>query len=147
MRLSTKTRYGLRALVDLAARDGQGPILIESIARRQEVSRKYLDAIFGRLREAGLLLSQRGAKGGVMLGRNADLITVAEVVRALEGPIRLVDCDNGGKPCQRRDICVTHDLWKDVADLMEKRMEEVTVGQLSKQMLQREAAGSSMYYI
>lgn len=147
MRLSTKTRYGLRALVDLAARQGQGPILIESIARRQEVSRKYLDAIFGRLREAGLLRSQRGAKGGVMLGRDAELITVAEVVRALEGPIRLVDCDSGGKPCQRRDICVTHDLWRDLADLIEKHMEEVTVGELSKRMLQREAAGSSMYYI
>ncbi len=147
MRLSTKTRYGLRALVDLAAREGQGPILIESIARRQEVSRKYLDAIFGRLREAGLLRSQRGAKGGVMLGRSADLISVAEVVRALEGPIRLVDCDAGGKACGRRDICVTHDLWRDIAEMIEKHMDGVTVGDLSKQMLQKEAAGSSMYHI
>lgn len=147
MRLSTKTRYGLRALVDLAAREGQGPILIESIARRQEVSRKYLDAIFGRLREAGLLRSQRGAKGGVMLARDAELITVADVVRALEGPIRLVDCDASGKPCQRKDICVTLDLWQDLAELIEKRMEEVTVSELSKQMLKKEAAGSPMYHI
>ncbi|MFH1531852.1 MAG: Rrf2 family transcriptional regulator [Pseudomonadota bacterium] len=147
MRLSTKTRYGLRAMVDLATHDGQGPILIESIARRQEVSRKYLDAIFGRLREAGLLRSQRGAKGGVMLGRKADLITVADVVRALEGPIRLVDCETGGKPCRRKEICVTHDLWIDIAELMEKKMEGVTVGELSTQMLLKEAAGSSMYHI
>jgi len=64
MRLSTKTRYGLRALVDLAARDGQGPILIESIARRQEVSRKYLDAIFGRLREASRRKAGSAHQGG-----------------------------------------------------------------------------------
>ena len=147
MRLSTKTRYGLRALVDLAARQGQGPILIESIARRQDVSRKYLDAIFGRLREAGLLRSQRGAKGGVMLGRSAELITVADVVRALEGPIRLVDCDNGGKPCNHRDLCVTHDLWGDLAGMIETYLEGMTVGELSKRMLQKEAAGSAMYHI
>ena len=147
MRLSTKTRYGLRALVDLAARQGQGPILIDTIAQRQEVSRKYLDAIFGRLREAGLLRSQRGAKGGVMLARKAELINVAEVVRALEGPIRLVDCDSDGKPCQRKDLCVTHDLWRDLAGMIEHRLEEVTVGDLSEQMLQKEAAVSAMYHI
>ena len=147
MRLSTKTRYGLRALVDLATRQGQGPILIDTIARRQEVSRKYLDAIFGRLREAGLLRSQRGAKGGVMLARNAELITVADVLRALEGPIRLVDCDTGGKACRRKDLCVTHDLWDELAGMIEQRLEQVTVGELAKQMLIKEAAGMSMYHI
>ena len=147
MRLSTKTRYGLRALVDLATRQGQGPILIDTIAKRQEVSRKYLDAIFGRLREAGLLRSQRGAKGGVMLARKADLVTVAEVVRALEGPIRLVDCDADGKPCNRKEFCVTHDLWRDLALMIENRMEGVTIGELAEKMVQKEAAVSAMYYI
>ncbi|MBM4370693.1 MAG: Rrf2 family transcriptional regulator [Deltaproteobacteria bacterium] len=147
MRLSTKTRYGLRALVDLAARPGQGPVLIDAVARRQEISRKYLDAIFGRLREAGLVRSQRGAHGGVTLARDPAGISIAEVVRALDGPILLVDCRSGEAACTRGDRCVTAELWQDLSRRLERAMEEVTVGELATRLLQKEAAGSSMFHI
>lgn len=147
MFLSTKTRYGLRAMVELASREGAGPVLIDTIAMSQEISRKYLDAIFSRLRESGLIQSQRGAKGGVMLAKPATTITVADVVRCLDGPIRLVDCGTGNKECGRALVCVTQELWKDLSLELEQRMESVTVGDLAERLKLKEQTNPLLYYI
>ena len=147
MQLSTKTRYGLRAMVDLSIREGQGPILIDSIARRQEVSRKYLDAIFSRLREAGLVRSQRGAKGGVMLGRPSNSITVADVVEALDGPVDLVDCGHGHDDCARRSHCATQILWLDLSRIIVDHLAARTLDQLASHQRQLDEEKSLTYHI
>lgn len=105
MKLSTRTRYGLRALVDLALHSGDGmPVPVGEIARRQELSEPYLEKLFATLRKSGLVRSVRGVAGGYLLGKYPGEMTIAEIIETLEGPIVLSDCVEGqgcdkGKPC------------------------------------------------
>jgi Rrf2 family protein len=115
MRLSTKGRYGTRAMLELALNEGKGPVLLREIAERQRISVKYLEQITPVLKSAGLINSNRGAGGGYYLARPADRITVKEIVEALEGPIRIVDCAGGKDICSKTDTCVTIDLWDEVS--------------------------------
>ena len=92
MKLSTTTRYGLRALSDLCAQDGDGPVAVSDIARRQDIPANYLEQLFARLRRGNILRSVRGAQGGYLLARPAGEITIAEVVDALGESIAFGDC-------------------------------------------------------
>ena len=91
MKISTKGRYGLRALVDLAGHDNGEPIALASIAQRQKLSLNYLEQVFGTLRKAGIVVSVKGAGGGYKLARDAESITVKEVLEALEGTFSIID--------------------------------------------------------
>ena len=111
MRLSTKTRYGLRALVDLAMQEAGRPVMLRKISERQCISKKYLDNIFSSLRVAGLLRTVRGASGGYLLARPASEIQLSEVVAALEGSVAPVDCTQNEELCPRSVDCAARELW------------------------------------
>jgi len=111
MKVSTRTRYGLRLMVCLAEYYGNGPVLLKDIAKRQDISEKYLSLIVIPLRAASLIQSTRGARGGYTLARNPGLITVADIVDVLEGEPCLVDCVKNPARCSRVPICPTRDVW------------------------------------
>ncbi|MDK2941289.1 RrF2 family transcriptional regulator [Acetobacterium carbinolicum] len=118
MRLSTKGRYGVLAMVELALQYGDGPVSIKEIAEKQSFSDSYMEQLFSSLKNAGLVKSIRGARGGYVLARDPSAITVGEIIRALEGPIELAECIDGGgrQVCAKSPECVTRGLWKDISD-------------------------------
>jgi len=118
MKLSTKGRYGLRAMLDMAQNEEEGPIASHTIAQRQELSERYLEQLLIPLKQAGLVKSLRGSQGGYILGRAAKDITVGDIIRVLEGPLAPVDCVNEVNPddCKRADNCVTRLIWEKVRD-------------------------------
>ena len=115
MRLSTKGRYGVLAMVELAMQYGKGPLSIKEIAERQNFSDSYMEQLFSALKMAGLVKSLRGAHGGYVLARDPDDITIGEIIRTLEGPIELADCLEGFA-CAKSPECVTKGLWKEIND-------------------------------
>ncbi|MDD4365625.1 MAG: Rrf2 family transcriptional regulator [Synergistales bacterium] len=110
MKLSTKTRYGLRAMLDLARNESGLPVSLKEIAARQSLSEPYLEKLLSCLRRSDLVETVRGAQGGYRLGREPSAITVAEVVSVLEGAIRFSDCAVG-EGCRRKGICPAGGLW------------------------------------
>jgi Rrf2 family protein len=118
MKLSTKGRYGLRAMIDLAANAKEGPSTIHAIAERQEISERYLEQLLIPLKQSGLVKSVRGSQGGYMLGRAPQDISVGDIIRVLEGPLSPVDCVSEQNPddCKRADTCVTRTIWTKVRD-------------------------------
>lgn len=147
MKLSTRVRYGLRALVELADCQRSSPVLLDSVARKQGISRKYLDAIFARLKTAGLVTSSRGAGGGFRMARTPSEITLLDVYTGLEGPVVLVDCKSEDRHCGREETCPTSDVWTGLSRLMGEYMSSVTVEQLLMNKRRAEQAGAMMYYI
>lgn len=126
MKLSTKSRYGTRMILDLAQHHGQGAIQLGEIAKRQKISLKYLEQIIRPLKQAGYVRSFRGAKGGHMLNKPPHEITVGEVVALLEGGETLVQCDRDPATCEQIDSCLTRYLWMEAAKAMYTRLTEIT---------------------
>ncbi|HBQ85785.1 MAG TPA: Rrf2 family transcriptional regulator [Syntrophomonas sp.] len=118
MKLSTKGRYGLRAMLEMALNADNGPITTRTIAERQEISERYLEQLLIPLKQAGLVKSIRGSQGGYILSRSPEKITVCDIIRVLEGPIAPVDCVNELNPeeCDRSGFCVTRGIWTRVRD-------------------------------
>lgn len=118
MRLSTKGRYGVLAMVELALQYGEGPVSIKEIAEKQNFSDSYMEQLFSTLKNAGLVKSLRGARGGYILAKDPDKIMVGEIIRALEGPIEFAECIDGGgnMTCIKSPECVTRGLWKEISD-------------------------------
>ncbi len=137
MRISTRGRYALRALLDVARHDGDGPVSRQDIAGRQEISADYVAQLFRRLQSAGLVEGVKGPGGGYRLSRAAASITVADVVRAVEGPVALVECVlaecEAAQPCHRADGCVTHLLWRQVSEAVTDMLNAVTLQDLVEQ--------------
>ena len=147
MKLSTKGRYGARAMLDLALHiSGNEPVSLNSIAERQEISEQYLEQIFSALRKAGLVKSERGAQGGYRLGKSAAKITVGEILRALEGPLDLVDCVTASGKCKRYDECVMQDVWRKVTESIRGTVDSITVEDLVNDYKARNSS-DFMYYI
>ena len=130
MKISTKARYGLRAMLELAIHYGEGPVMMQSIATSQGVSRKYLDTIFTSLKNAGLVHSRRGIGGGHVLTRDPEKVRLGEILRAIEGPISLVDCVSDPKVCERSHRCVTRDVWSEVSSAIENVLDNITLAEL-----------------
>jgi Rrf2 family protein len=130
MKLSTKTRYGTRLMLDMAQHYGQGAIQLGEIANRQNISLKYLEQIIRPLKKANYVKSFRGAKGGHMLTKPPEEISVGEVVAVLEGGKTLVRCENNPEHCARVDSCLTRNLWLEAADAMYQRLSSVTFADL-----------------
>ncbi|MBQ2791644.1 MAG: Rrf2 family transcriptional regulator [Oscillospiraceae bacterium] len=118
MKISTKGRYGLRMMIDIAMNQQEGPVSVRDIARRQSLSDKYLEQIITQANRAGLLKSIRGAGGGYQLSRDAKDISVGDVLRAMEGSLSPVACvqELAGEtaPCQNSGECATYELWRDI---------------------------------
>ena len=130
MRLSTKGQYAVRAMTVLALHEEKGPVPLRVVAENESISEQYLEQIFMDLRRAKLVTGLRGAKGGYVLARDAAQITAGDVVRAVEGPIKLVDCDHAGG-CERAHVCATRELWAKVSESMSQVMDGATLHDLA----------------
>jgi len=129
MKISTRGRYGLRALVDLAKNES-GPVPLREISTRQKISEQYLEQLFVNLRKSGIVKSVRGAYGGYLLKRLPEEITVNEIITALEGPIAPADCVLHGESCEGENDCVTHDLWLRIKEELDKLLDSITLANL-----------------
>ncbi len=114
MKLTTRGRYGVTAMLDLALHQERGPITLADISARQGISLAYLEQLFAHLRRQGLVQSLRGPGGGYRLGRAAGQISVADVISAVDEPVDATRC-GGLKNCQGHERCLTHDLWEDLS--------------------------------
>jgi Rrf2 family protein len=130
--VSTRSRYGLRFLVELCRRQGSGPVDLASIAEQQEMPERYLAKLAAALRNAGLVRSERGAGGGFKLARPADSICIRDVVEALDGRISLVECTGDSALCPRSGACPTLPIWKGLESLIRDYLEGITLEALSK---------------
>ena len=129
LKLSTKGRYGVKAMLDLAVHYGTEPISIKSISERQGISEYYLEQLFAPLRRAGLIKSVRGAQGGYILNRTPIEITVLEIMDVLEGPVEISEClDN--EECNKFESCATRVLWKKIQMSINSVMEKVTLQEM-----------------
>lgn len=132
MKLSTRTRYGMRAVLDIALHSGGAPVRLRDIADRQEVSLSYLEHIIGPLITGRILRSTRGAGGGVSLLREPDRILLSEIVSLLEGPLAVVDCVLHPDVCPRSSSCATRGLWTEMAEAMDSVLGSRTLVDLMK---------------
>ncbi len=147
MKLSTRGRYGLRAVLDLAVHQGEGMVLLKDIARRQEVSLPYLEHLITPLIAGGLVKSTRGARGGVLLLKPPAEVKLTEVVQLLEGSIAPVDCLNDPRVCSRSASCVTRDIWMQIKDAMIQVLDSTTLQDLVERQRQKEQTETGMYHI
>jgi Rrf2 family protein len=130
MKLSTRSRYGTRLLLDMAQRYDQGPIQLGDIAKRQEISLKYLEQIIIPLKKAHLVVTVRGPKGGHILARPPAEITLAEIVSLLEENVSLVQCTENAAICRRAETCPTRLIWKEMSQAMIGLLKSVTLADL-----------------
>lgn len=131
MKISTKGKYGLRAMIDLAQYSEQEAVSISSIAQRQKISESYLEQLVANLKKAGLVVSIRGAAGGYRLARPASGISVGDVLRALEGDVRAVICTaQTEEGCEGEELCVTKYVWQRINESLEKTVDEMMIDQL-----------------
>jgi Rrf2 family iron-sulfur cluster assembly transcriptional regulator len=129
MRLTTKGRFAVTAMVDLAMNGGRGPVTLASISERQKISLSYLEQLFGKLRRNNLVESVRGPGGGYYLARIATKIKVVEVVLAVDEPLDATNCGGQGN-CQDGKPCITHDLWHGLNGKIHEYLESVNLQQL-----------------
>ncbi len=156
MKLSTKSRYGVRALFDMAYHSGTLPAQIKDISRRQAISPRYLEQIFQDLKKAGLLKSKRGPQGGYQLARKPHEITVREIVLAAEGEVALVDCTKrttrGRKQkCDLDSQCITQKIWGEATKRLHEYLNSVSLKDLCEEAkamgMEKELDHRFMYYI
>ena len=120
MKVNTKVRYGLRAILQIAEGYGKDPVPISAISESQEISGKYLEQVVGTLRKSGLITSRKGVRGGYNLARSPEEINLWEIITALDSHTTLVDCVNDAGICDRSDDCLTRSIWT----LLSIRMQE-----------------------
>jgi Rrf2 family transcriptional regulator, iron-sulfur cluster assembly transcription factor len=143
MRLTTKGRFAVTAMVDLALRQGGGPVTLAEISSRQKISLSYLEQLFGKLRRRSLVDSVRGPGGGYRLARDIAGISVAEIILAVDEPIDATQC--GGKEnCRDEQKCLTHDLWAQLNDHIFSYLEAVTLGKLVEDQRAKDAGVNTM---
>lgn len=130
MKISTKGRYALRLMLDLALQEGEGPVPLRDVARRQDISDKYLEQIVTQLGRADLVRSVRGAGGGYLLTRPAAEYTVGEILRALEGSLAPVTCAEDPSCCCRSEACVTMEVWSQIAEAVSGVVDHTTLQDL-----------------
>jgi Rrf2 family iron-sulfur cluster assembly transcriptional regulator len=129
MRLTTKGRFAVTAMIDLGLREHHGPVTLASISQRQDISLSYLEQLFGKLRRHELVASTRGPGGGYTMGRPMSEISVADVIYAVDEPLDATQC--GGKEnCNNDERCMTHDLWASLNRVMVDYLDSVTLQQL-----------------
>jgi Rrf2 family protein len=147
VKISTKIRYGTRAMLELASHYGEGPIELGEIARKEDISLKYLEQVIIPLRSAGLVKSVRGSKGGYSLAKPPSEICLNDLVEILEGPIDLVECLRDPKACQRSPSCVTRDIWKEVSDTIYLIFHGITLEEMVNRKREKEGLTPPMYQI
>lgn len=149
MRLSTKGRYGVKAMFELALSYGEGPVALNSIAEKQNISIHYLEQLFASLRKAELVKSIRGAQGGYLLARKPQDITIGDIIRTLEGPLALSDCiiEEDGNECEKAEYCVTRTVWEKIRDSINDAIDSITLQDMIEDHKKIHNKDSYMYYI
>jgi Rrf2 family cysteine metabolism transcriptional repressor len=147
MKISTKIRYGARAMVELASHYGEGPIELKEIAKKENISLKYLEQVINPLRADGLVKAIRGAKGGYSLAKPPSEICLYDVIEILEGPLNLLECLVDPKACQKISSCVTREVWKEVSDAISRIFYSVTLEDMVNRKREKEKNNSPMYQI
>ncbi len=135
MKVSTKSRYGIAAMVDIAQHFGEGPVALRNVAERQQVSEHYLEQLMSHLRNAGFVRSVRGAQGGYVLAKDPAAITAGDIVRAMEGPIAPVDCLLAEKGvhnpyCDKTANCIRRNIWLKMGESITAALDSVTLASL-----------------
>jgi len=130
MRLSTKSRYGMRLMLDLALHYGKGNILLKDIAKRQEISLGYLEQLLPPLKAAGLVISGRGVHGGYALARPPSKTTLKDIVETMEGSLAPVRCVDNPAICHRANYCVTIDVWRELKEKISGTLGSITLQDL-----------------
>ena len=142
MKLSARTRYGVRLMLDLACRYGNGPVYLRDIAMREDISEKYLSQIIIPLRRGGLVHSTRGAQGGYSLGKPPGEITLWEIMEPLEGGNSLADCVQHASICPRVPTCAARDIWTMLGQKISEALNSVTLGDLAR--MSRDKSGNDI---
>ncbi len=130
MKLSTRTKYGIRAILELAENHGAGPVQIKVIAKRQDISIKYLEQLMAMLKSAELVKSIRGAKGGYILAKPPSQIKLSDCFKSLEGPVITTECLEDKSYCKRTADCVARQLWAEVQNAITNVLESMTLQDL-----------------
>ncbi|AFS78340.1 transcriptional regulator BadM/Rrf2 family [Gottschalkia acidurici 9a] len=148
MRLSTKGRYGLKAMFELALHYGEGPIPLKNVADNQRISEHYLEQLIAVLRKNGLVNSVRGAQGGYMLVDSPNKITVGSIIRALEGDIAPSDCViEDSNVCDRESKCVTKSVWIRIRDSINDVIDSITLQDMVEDYIEMNSDSEYMYFI
>lgn len=148
MKLSTKGQYGARAMLELALYYEEGPLLLRTIAKNQDLSERYLERIMTDLISAGLVRSLRGKCGGFILAKPLNEIKLSQIIQATEGSISPVDCLDDPKSCKRVKYCVTYDIWGRLKAEMQKVLDSITLADIVQmQKKKTKELEKEMYYI
>ncbi|MCL2657458.1 MAG: Fe-S cluster assembly transcriptional regulator IscR [Betaproteobacteria bacterium] len=143
MRLTTKGRFAVTAMIDLALRESAGPVTLAGISERQKISLSYLEQLFGKLRRRALIASVRGPGGGYCLDKPAAEISVADIIRAVDEPLDATQCRGKGN-CQDEQPCMTHELWMNLSQRMYEYLNSVTLAHLAEQQRAKQAETQSV---
>jgi Rrf2 family protein len=146
MKLSTRARYGTRALLDIALNASDKPIQLREIAKRQEISVMYLEHLITPLISAGILRTTRGVRGGVQLAKTPHDIRLSDVIQILEGSMAPVECVDDPKYCPRSSTCITREVWSDMKKAINGVLESITLQELVERQ-KRKGPIDTMYYI
>ena len=136
MKLSTKGRYAIRAMLDLALQPGDSPTMVKDISERQGISLLYLEQLFARLNNAGLVRSIRGPKGGFILTKPPSQTRISDILQIMEGSTAPVECVDNAMLCSRAGSCATRKVWIDVKEAMDEVLESTTLQDLVRQDIQ-----------
>jgi Rrf2 family protein len=147
MKLSSRAKYGTRALLDLALHQGEGPIVLKNIAQRQQIPLQYLEHLIGPLIAGGIVRSTRGARGGVWLAKSPEEIRLSEAIPLLEGSIAPVECVTNPGVCTRSELCATRDIWGELKQAIDGVLESTTLRDLVERQKKKEQPETGMYYI
>ncbi len=147
MKIPTKIRYGLRAMIELALNYGEGPLLAQAISERQDISKKYLESLLASLKSAGLITSVRGSKGGYELSRSPKEINPKEIFEALDGPLAITECSGDHDRCDRSGECVALELWDEITRQMHHVLVSIDLETLARRHKEKHERNSLMYYI
>lgn len=139
MKISTKGRYALRLMLGIALRGGEEPVSLRDVARQEGISDKYLEQIVTPLNRAGLVRSVRGAGGGYLLTRLPEEYTVGEILRVTEGDLAPVACADAPEGCPRAEVCVTQEVWAQIAAAVSNVVDNITLADLARRY--REKSG------
>ncbi|GAA6184382.1 MULTISPECIES: Fe-S cluster assembly transcriptional regulator IscR [Alteromonadaceae] len=140
MKLTSKGRYAVTAMLDVALHSRRGPVSLADISERQEISLSYLEQLFSRLRKENLVQSVRGPGGGYKLGRVPEEIAVGEVIRAVDESVDATRCQ-GNSDCQGGERCLTHSLWHDLSERISQFLNNITLGELMAKQDVKTVAG------
>jgi len=147
MKLSSRTRYGTRALLELALHQGEGPVFLKDIARQQQISLPYLEHLIAPLIAGGIIRSTKGPRGGISLARKPADIKLIEITQLLEGSMAPVACIDSPEACKRSEFCATRDVWSQLKEVMDGVLEKTTLQDLAAKQKNKSRKEPSMYYI